>query len=140
MVPTLLQTLFPTPTTTIPTEKITFAAIRSTHTASPLPAITTTVKPTLEPIVGKWQLVGNRDYICDAVFRTDNTGYVKCTAAYIPVSDDNVYWSNSRGNYSFMEAYEIQKADNRNYTVMYSYNTGRLTSDILPENTYLMRI
>lgn len=125
-----------TPTIVQPT----FAPIRSistiTRTLTPKPSAVST-----DPIVGRWVIAGNTRYQLNVVFRDDNTGKVMNSYRYIPIANEDITWEHVEGNYSFMRTYIITKnSDGAGYEFLYSYRTGELISEILPDESYLVKI
>ena len=118
----------------------TFAPIRSistsTRTPTPRPVTAST-----DPIVGRWVIAGNTEYQLNVVFRDDNTGKVTNSFGYIPISNEDITWEHVEGNYSFMRTYIITKnSDDAEYMFLYSYRTGELISEILPDESYLVKM
>lgn len=117
------QTPIPDPTFASPS--------RQTDHPSPVTGLATT--PQLpDPIIGSWSLV-NGSYDCSAVFVAGGDGHIRCEKYGIPLQK-NLAWSNHQ------EYYWISLSDGSGSTQFTNITDGKLTSDILPDGSYMVKL
>ena len=118
-------------------------------TFAPIPAYATQVIAAIpkstsyvpDPILGKWELVGNQDYQCTVIFRDDQSGDANCGIGFIPVANEDFTWNTEGSEYNFMRNYTVtRKSNNATYNVMWSEHTGNVVSDMMPDGTYLTKV
>jgi hypothetical protein len=94
-----------------------------------------------DPVVGSWQYTGDGDYQCNARFTSDSKASASCSKWGIPLVQKSLTWNPSSSPHNWMRNYTIiDVSDKREYSVMYSEHTGRLTSEIMPGNGYLVKV
>jgi hypothetical protein len=93
-----------------------------------------------DPIVGSWKYSGT-SYQCDATFAPDNTGFASCSMVGFQVRSKKFNWVPAVSSYSWMRNYTLTEANSDNkYSVLYSERNGGITSDIIPDGGYLVKV
>jgi hypothetical protein len=94
-----------------------------------------------DPIVGNWIYIGDSSYLCKAQFTPDYEAYASCSLGVVPIIQKTFAWTPEQNIYPWLRNYTITDvSDSRNYTVAYSEHTGRLTSEIMPGDGYLVKV
>lgn len=100
-----------------------------------------TLKSPDDPIVGEWVYSGETGYQCRATFDSDSKASAWCSSWGITLIQKSFVWTPVPNPFNWMRNYTITDVSDRdNYTIMYSERTGRMTSDIIPGNGYLMKV
>lgn len=94
-----------------------------------------------DPIIGSWQYVGDSMYQCNAVFTPDKKASASCSAGPVELVQKSFIWAPERNSFHWMRNYTLMDvSDKGNYSIAYSENTGRLTSEVMPGNGYLVKV
>lgn len=94
-----------------------------------------------DPIIGNWQYTGDSGYQCNARFTSDFKASASCSVGFVPLIQKSFIWNPERNIYSWMRNYTITDiSDNRDYSIAYSEHTGRLMSNVIPGNGYLVKV
>ena len=111
------------------------------YVAPPAVAVqTATVGDPVDPIVGDWQYSGSA-YQCNAEFLQNYVATAHCSAGPVTIAQRAFVWTPESSQYSWMRNYTVMDlSDKSNYTVEYSENTGELTSSIVPDDGYFVKV
>lgn len=94
----------------------------------------------IDPVIGNWKYSGS-SYQCDVAFSVDNSGSVSCFAGIFPVASKQFKWVSVQSQHNWMRNYTLTETSSGiNYTVLYSGENNGLTSDIIPDGGYLIKV